>query len=170
MYLIKKIIKEQDVINSAIDIGAGDCFISNFLYKNGIGCVYAIDSSLGTCADGVHSVKSKFEEFEPTDKRFDLVILRNVLPFVHMDQLGNFFQKAVNLMSEQGFLYVTFFGLEDEWAGNKNMAFMTEVDILKLIERSGLDIYYQTEEKGIGSTMSGNKKYWHIYRYILRRN
>ena len=54
-----------------------------------------------------------------------------------------------------------------EW--EKNITCLTKEEIEKFLSDNKVEIVFKSEEEGIGQTMTGKTKYWHIYRYIIKK-
>src|SRR5690606_39196728 len=96
------------------------------------------------------------EEFE-TSEIYDLVHARNVVPFMH-DKA----KQVVKMLTMGRYILFTFFGPHDPW---NNLSAEKE-EILPSLKNS--EIIYSCEEEFVGKTMTGDKKAWHIFTYVVK--
>ena len=61
-----------------------------------------------------------------------------------------------------------FFGLNDSWAGNKEMTFHSAEEVRKLFRNFEIEVFDERDEDG--STASGEEKHWHVYSVIAKKN
>ena len=72
-----------------------------------------------------------------------------------------------NGLKSSGVLYFTLFGPRDGWAGKRpELSFIEHSEILEVLAELPLKIHFQAIEEGYGPLMSGDIKYWHIFRFL----
>src|SRR3989344_1065816 len=117
-----------------------------------------------------HSLISYIEadarEFEITKGAFDLVFVRNVLPFLEdKDCVRKVLRSCIDGLAENGFIDFTLFGIEDGWFGREGILFFTEEELpclnLKRI------CFIETIEDL--PQMNGDLKLWHVYRFVYQK-
>lgn len=157
---------------SAFDIGAGSLRNTKFLLEKGFQ-VTAIDKdplivkyAKKINNDSLTTVVTTIEEFE-LKSTFDLVIAINTLPFLKPSVFDETFEKIKHTLNDEGLLCLTLFGKEDEWSNNKEMTFLDGSDIAKYMNNFNVIVFI--EEKSHGTTITGDQKFWHIYRIIAQK-
>lgn len=101
---------------------------------------------------------------------FDVVIINNVLPFLSKENAVLIIEKSINSLKNNGYLLLTVFGPKDGWSADPDMSFFDFDEITSLFEKSNkVVVYFKSTEEGPGLTRKGDKKYWHIHRFILQR-
>lgn len=103
------------------------------------------------------------------DHKFSVIVINNVLPFMTKDQVIFVAKKGIESLENGGFLLATLFGLKDEWFGRDNMSFFKYEEAKDLFNAEYLEPYFTSTEEGFGLTKSGEKKFWHIHRFIVRK-
>lgn len=138
-------------------------------------------AELGCIVDAVDPKGDKIENpnikiFNNTIEEFDLsqqyglVIAQNVLFFIESPL--EMAQKLLGVITKDGVLCISFLGEKDAWCGKENIFCITEKDINELkskIISDGNEVIFFQEELGLGSTMAGPLKNWHVYSLIVRK-
>ena len=152
-----------------LDIGAGNGQLSLAMAESGA-LVIAIDKDEISLAKfnhpGITKVTSDILAYDINPESFDLIIARNILPFLGQN-LERVFQNMVIGLKSDGKLFCSFFGERDEWRSKPNIKCLSENEILWLLKKHNLKIHYQETEEGIAPTMAGPTKYWHVLSYLL---
>ncbi len=150
----------DEEIRSVLEIGPKDGHFSNLLVENGLN-VTAIDIERSPLIDSrVDFEQMRFEDYH-SDKIFDLVHARNVIPF-----LDNKVKQIEKMFKMGKYVYFTFFGPNDPWVEQGRT--MEKEDISHLLK--DVEILYFREEEYKGKTMLGVEKFWHVYTYLVRTN
>lgn len=121
-------------LNSFLEIGAGNGFISKIFLDNGFYGT-GIDLNQSACENnlqlnknyydaGIYQIKCvDFFDFQSNTK-FDIIISYMVIEHLSDNQLSLFFQKAKSLLNDNGYLIIQvpasmkYWGIEDEIAGH----------------------------------------------------
>ena len=150
-----------------LDIGARDCTMAGLFAENGYS-VDAIDPSpppSDGAPDGVNFSQTTFEDFT-ADARYDLVVASMVSHLVAYD-IPTFLARLRSFMAEDGLIYVTLLGEDDGWAANPAAKTLTSRKACAMVEDAGLKPLFRSIEWFEGSVYSGERKYWHLYRFLL---
>ncbi len=119
-----------------------------------------------TSIDIKNGIDAKTYEY-PKDE-YDIVIAKNSLPFMSDSQF-NVISNAYSTLKPGGFFYGTVFGKDEPWA---KLGIITPLDFsetLDFITHLGFDVIWKCEEKGIGKTMKGEMKDWHILKFLVKK-
>ena len=149
------------------DVGAGPLLneskrLAQFGYQ-----VDAIDiAEPKEVVPGVNFYNSQIEDFS-FDKKFSLILAQNVLfftqnPFTEL-------KKLLEATEPAGVVYFTMLGKKDEWNGKGKVVCVEKEEIDSLLVQNNFEIVFKSEEEGLGKTMLGATKFWHMYRYIVRK-
>ena len=164
------LLKKLDLLSGgiALDVGAKDCADSVDLVSEGfvVDSVDINEKSSFCDAKDVTYIQSRFEDFT-TDKKYNLILSRHVLPFLDLD-IKDSLNKISDLMLQDAVLYFTVFGSADDWSSNPDIKICSKDDALDIASKIGT-VLYQSEEKFIGKTYKGDTKNWHITTIVLRK-
>lgn len=150
-----------------LDVGARDCTMAGLFADIGYE-VDAIDPSPlpeGRVPEGVKFRQTTLEEFAGSEP-YDLVVASMVSHLVSYD-IPDFLARLRSLMAEDGLIYVTLLGEDDAWAGNPNAKVLTSKEACDVVAQAGLKPTFRSIEWFEGSVYSGDRKYWHLYRFLL---
>jgi SAM-dependent methyltransferase len=130
----------------------------------------------------IHIVQANVCEFclkiEKEEEKFDLIMARNILPFLENKKtIAAILKQLQQALKPGGFVFLTFFGRKDEWFGTRdNIVFLSKKEIEEMLSSSSyqhgpniLEKIYEAEERGVKPTMHNTLKYWHIYNFIFQR-
>ncbi|HEY4504823.1 MAG TPA: class I SAM-dependent methyltransferase [Candidatus Paceibacterota bacterium] len=152
-----------------LDMGVGSGQLSLPLAEGGA-IVTTIDKDESAMAKFSHpnitKVVTDIVTYNFEQGSFDIVIARNVLPFLG-SRLFEIFEQIVNTTRKGGIIFCSFFGERDEWRSKPNIKCLSENEIIELLKKHNLKIHYQEIEEGIAPTMAGPTKYWHVLSYLL---
>jgi SAM-dependent methyltransferase len=169
---IKSILLEKIIpAGMMLDLGAGGCQDSLIAAEAGFHVV-AVDKKPPAAAlenPSVTFVQSPIEEFDIEENKYDLIYADNSLPFLTKDDAKKIIQDAAHKLKTGGLLYFSLFGTQDEWSDKESMNFWTKEEITDFVDSLGLTLYKKIEEEGYGPKMDGSTKYWHIFRFYLKR-
>ncbi|HLP43909.1 MAG TPA: class I SAM-dependent methyltransferase [Candidatus Nanoarchaeia archaeon] len=175
--LIREPRRGDGFILSALDLGAGDGVYSRMMAEAGYH-VQAVDESvikMGNLKDNrgtlpIATFTDDVGRFDITPGTFQLVIARNVFPFIADKEIvKKVITKVSNGLKSGGKFAFTLFGPKDDWVGNPKMSFFEHEEILPLLEDINLEIVDRDEFIGEGYTMNRQIKNWHIHTYITRK-
>lgn len=167
----------------ALDLGFGPG--AEVINLAGIGLtVDAVDSNSQTIATLQNELKTeeyknlevnfhnqKIEEFEIEKEKYDCIIASNSLPFIESkEKIISVIKNIVSGLRKDGCMYITIFGIKDEWINKKTMSFFEYKDIKNLLDSLDIKFYHSTIEEGYGKTMQGDSKYWNIFKFIYIKN
>lgn len=148
----------NEEIKTVLEIGPGTGKFANELVEHGLE-VTAIDLERSpNLNEKITFEKMSFEDYT-TDKVFDLVHARNVIPFFKDKK-----SQLKKMLSMGKYVFFTFFGPNDPWA-SKGMSISNEemLDVMKDVE-----ILFSDEREFIGPKMDGEMKPWHIFTYLVK--
>ncbi len=115
----------------------------------------------------INCVIQDLAHFKIEKEKYGLIIASNSLPFLpEKEKVDTVIQRMIDGLSKKGVMYLTLFGMHDEWQGKRIMSFFTEQEALGILAKSRVKIYWKNIEEGYGRTMNGSIKYWHIFKFI----
>lgn len=174
--LLIKLFKNNELTGgNALDIGAGAGNDSLFLAENNYS-VTALEPKVEKLVENtkgarnVSIVEENMTDFDYPESTYDLVIANNSLPFIKKEALPTLIEKIITSLHTNGYFCFTLFGLEDEWSDKENMNFISYEDSISLLHTFPVTIYFQSTEKGYGTTMKGDVKFWEIHRFIVKKS
>lgn len=163
MYKLYDFLKGKGVIDGSrkcgniIDIGSGDGGEGKVFEENGFS-VTSIDIK-----DGVDATQFTYPSGE-----YDIAIAKNSLPFMK-DKQFEVISSVYSTLKVGGYFYGTVFGKDEPWAKTGLITPMDFSEILKFLNKIDFKIIWQCEEKGLGKTMKGEFKDWHILKFLVRK-
>ena len=140
-----------------IDIGSGDGREGEIFKENGFQ-VTSIDIKGGIDAT----------EYSYPKEEYDIAIAKNSLPFMKDKQL-DVISNIYKTLKKGGYFYGTVFGKNDPWAKSGLITPMDFIELLEFFNKVNFKIIWQCEEKGIGKTIKGDFKDWHILKFLVRK-
>lgn len=158
----------------AIDLGCGEGTETVILLEGGWH-VLAIDADHGgikrlldktpkESRDRLETQVSKFEDVSlPV---VDLIHASFSLPFCDPDHFPALWEKITNALKPGGRFAGNFFGLNDSWAGKKDMAFHTEAQVRGMFDRFEIESFHERDEDGEATT---GPKHWHVFTVIAKK-
>lgn len=156
-FLQSKGVLESIDMGKVIDIGSGDGREGKLFEEHGYG-VTSIDIKNGIDAT-TYSYPIGW---------YNIAIANNSLPFMK-DKQFEVVLSVYNTLKEEGYFYGTVFGNEEPWVKE---GFVTPLDfenVRKFLEKIGFQFIWQSEEKGLGRTMKGDLKKWHIFKFLVKK-
>lgn len=176
--IFEKLIDEPRLMTGlALDLGCGSGSYSIHMANRGF-VVHAVDESAVKVAPLrenklVTSIVVHIEDitrFKISPKTFNLIIARNVFPFIKSKEaVKEIITRAANGLVPGGEFAFTLFGPKDDWAKNTEMSFFENEEILPLLKNLGLSIVEKDEYIGQGYTMNKQLKNWHIHTYVTQK-
>jgi len=159
----------------ALDLGCGDGGDSIALAEVGLNVV-AIDKRTEEIVERkgdltISVVTSDIRDFKIEKEKYNLIIAKNVLPFLGSKEES---YQTIRSISEGllpgGSMYLTLFGPKDAWAMEKsNMNFIDYDEAVSFLNSLGLISIHRLTEEGLGPLKSGGIKYWHIHRFLYKK-
>ncbi|MFA6050385.1 MAG: class I SAM-dependent methyltransferase [Candidatus Paceibacterota bacterium] len=140
-----------------VDVGSGDGKNGAEFESHGWGVAYIEKKN------GLDATTYDFPQEE-----FGLAIARNSLPFMEEKQL-DVISKIFNTLKKGGYFYGTIFGKEDPWAKEGIITALDFDDVRNYLKQIGFKIVWEGEEKGIGKSMKGDLKNWHIFKFLCQK-
>ncbi len=166
---IKNLISEGVIKDGTLlDLGCGSGGDAFFAAENGF-IVTAVDKKTLAENKSIFFVLGDIEDFNIEKDKFDVIYADNSLPFLSKESACKVLQKAAENLRKDGVLYFSLFGIKDGWADDKNMNFWTKDELNNFVQTLGLNLYRKIEEEGFAPKMNGEIKYWHIFRYTLKK-
>lgn len=157
-FLQSKGVDYQSIINKkVIDIGGGNGSETFTFKENGF------EVTLIDLKNGIDATTYIYGE-----EKFDIAIAKNSLPFMkesQMDVMANVYKA----LKKGGYFYGTVFGKDDPWAKAGLVTSLDFPSVLGFLEEIGFRMIWQCEEKGVGKTMKGDYKDWHILKFLIRK-
>jgi Methyltransferase domain len=151
---------------SVLDVGARDCSnISDFADKGfSVDAIDIKDIPASCNQKSINYTKIRFEDFS-SDKNYDVIIARHVLPFLAIS-IEDSLEKLFKFLHKNGVLYFTIFGMKDGWCNEPNILTSSADLVREIVKRHGA-ISYESEEFYEGPTYSGNIKNWHVITMVV---
>lgn len=117
----------------------------------------------------INKVVSLIEDFDIEKDKYDFIYADNSLPFLKKTDVKKIIHDASSKLKKKGVLYFSLFGINDAWKENKDMNFWNRDEINDFVSTLGLALYKKVEEEGYAPKMNGEIKYWHIFRFTLKK-
>ncbi len=159
----------------AIDIGCGHGVDTLYLLKKNWK-VLAIDKEaegLKILSESVlpshrQNFRMSMQSFEDLKLgKCNLLNASYCIPFCKPEYFYRLWDEIENSILRGGRFAGNFFGLNDSWAINKAMTFLSETDVRKLFTKFTIEIFEERDEDG--TTAIGETKHWHVYSVIARK-
>ena len=158
----------------AVDLGFGDGTETQALLQAGWH-VFAIDNDPAAVKRLRSRIKpeleerltletASFEELEPPQTDFLYAGLS--LPFCSPEAFESVWARISNAIRPRGRFAGHFFGMQDDWAGEPTMTFLS-LGQVKGLFKGGFEIEVLRETEEDGESSSGSK-HWHIFEVIAR--
>lgn len=149
-----------------LDLGCGNGQDSEFF--KGIG--YTVTSvDIEPIYKGV--IKADIREFNIKKDSYGVIICNNVLPFVpDKEAVKKILSSISRGLTKDGVACISVFGPDDDWTKHSRMSFFKAEEISTCVETIGMEILEKVTTEGYGKTMTGDTKYWHVIRLLLRKN
>jgi tellurite methyltransferase len=157
----------------AVDLGCGDGRDTVELLRRGWHVV-AIDAEaeaierLRARVGDPRALETEVARFE--DARWPCAELLNAgfsLPFCHPDRFDDLWRRIHGSIRPGGRFCGQLFGERDEWAGEKDMTFVTRDAAEALF--GGFELERFDEEETDGETAVGEPKHWHVFHVVAQR-
>jgi hypothetical protein len=156
-FLNKKGIIEASVNKRLIDIGSGD---------GKHGAEFEAHDWEVTYIEKKNGLDATTYDF--SENEYGLAIARNSLPFMGDKQFG-VISKIYCALKKDGYFYGTIFGKEDPWAKEGIITALDFDEVRNYLKQIGFKIVWEGEEKGIGKSMKGDLKNWHIFKFLCQK-
>lgn len=153
----KGVICESIKNRKLIDIGGGNGSETMSFKENGF------EVTLIDLKNGIDATTYLYPNNE-----YDIAIAKNSLPFMghkQFDVITNIYKTLKN----GGYFYGTVFGAEDPWAKEGLVTPVDFNEVAEFLKKLKFNIIWQSEEKGVGKTMNGDLKDWHILKFLVRK-
>ncbi len=159
----------------ALDLGAGALKDTKFLLAQGFNKITVVDSEplaelLGKefSSDQIKFVHSKFEDFSFPKNKYDIINAQYALPFNPPSTFDSMFSKLANSLKTGGIFTGQFFGVNDEWNGQRpEMTFYSIDEVKSLL--STMEILELEEENRDSRLADGTPKHWHAFHVIVKK-
>jgi hypothetical protein len=116
----------------------------------------------------LRTVQSSIEDFEFEPDSYDLVSAQFSLPFIPRGRFGETFGRIKGAIRPGGIFTGQFFGIHDDWNKPENdFTFLTREEVDALL--ADLKVIEFEEAKGMGTIVSGEPKYWHVFHVMARK-
>jgi len=158
----------------AIDLGCGDGTETVVLLSRGWS-VLAIDAEEAGIKRLIKKVpQGSLSRLDTQVAVFEEIVLPSTdlihasysLPFCHPDHFPAMWEKIRNAVKPGGRFAVNFFGVNDDWADEKDKTFHTREQVEELIAGFDLEFFHERDEEG-ESTIG--PKHWHVFTVIARK-
>ncbi|MFC7535519.1 class I SAM-dependent methyltransferase [Actinoplanes sp. GCM10030250] len=156
---------------TAIDLGCGGGRETRALLEEGWR-VTAVDSEPGTEARLLRTIGGRHAGLTVRVSGFenvtdlpaaDLVYAGYSLPFQRRESFDRLWTEIRSALRPGGRLAVDIFGVNDTWAGDPAMTFLSAPEVRALLD--GLEIEHWYEEDAPGMAYTG-PKHWHVFHVI----
>jgi SAM-dependent methyltransferase len=97
---------------------------------------------------------------------FDLLYAGYALSFLAPADFRRFWAEVRASLRPGGFVIANVFGVNDTWAGDEFMTFVSSGDVAKML--AGLELLDLAEEDADGDSFTG-PKHWHVFDIVARR-
>lgn len=160
---------------NAIELGCGAGRDTKFLLEEGWN-VIAIDreevSKIITeklNKEELNRFRFQKQEFESLElEKTNLIVANFSLPFCNKNKFYDMWSKIKDSILPNGYFIGNLFGINDEWAKNKNdMTFLSKEEVINLFNELEI-ISFKEIEKDMRTGL-GNTKHWHIFDIIARK-
>jgi len=158
----------------AIDLGCGDGTETAHLLANGWH-VLAIDSEPAAFTylhskippEAQERLQTQIAKFETVELcPADLIYAGYSVPFCHRQHFDPLWNKVVNNVHKGGRFAGQLFGVNDTWASNANMTFLTKEQARALFGAFKVEYFHEEDEDGNSSV---GPKHWHIFHVIAQK-
>lgn len=156
-----------------LDLGCGTGSEPAFAAESGF-TVTAVDRNpLTEEVPNITFVQSLIEDFVIEEGKYDVIFADNALPFLTKDNAKKVLIDASSKIKPDGTMSFTLFGANDAWAKDENMSskmnFWDREEAYSFVKGLNLPVYRTDDEEGFAPTMKGEIKYWHIFKFILKK-
>jgi len=181
--VVKKLIAESLIHKGeyVLDLGCGEGRDSIALAEFGVNvtCIDADKQKIETVIkksleEGLNikaqasDIRSFFESNR--DQSYSVIIASNSFPFLNsIRETEHVIVRCIESLKPGGILYFSVFGNRDAWSGKKNMNFFTQEEIFSFVKSLDVDLYHFSIEEGYGLTMKKDIKYWHVFKFFLKK-
>ena len=167
-YMLTAIGQETKRDWRVLDVGCGTggrskWFISSGCDVTGIDIRSYLDDY---SKSGLKFIQTSLERYCP-DQRFDVVTAMYVLPFIK----GTWDERIAHLtrlMGPGALLLLNVFAPDDGWAGEADVATITEEALRDLLQRHQLKVRYRCHEQYEGPTYDGEMKGWSVIGMVAK--
>ena len=165
MFLIIPYLRSVGKLNGgqALDLGCGEGEIATKLVENGYQ-VDAVDIKPQEIA-GVNFIQGDIRDFKIKENFYDLIVARNVLPFLaSRTEVENMVAKMYASLKQGGIMYFTLFGTRDPLVQTRpDMTFIDDF-------APPSELIFKSESFGLGKVKtSGKYKIWHQYHFVVQK-
>jgi len=153
-----------------LDLGCGKGADSILLAQKGYE-VTAVDIKKQSFEDPkIAFIQSAIESFDIKKNTYAAIIARNVLPFVNdKNKVERILKVMTEGLTEEGCMFLTVFGVKDDWFGKEHMSFFAEAEIDLIVSKLPIKVFEKNAMEGFGLTMSKDIKYWNVFSYICTK-
>src|SRR6185503_14251384 len=103
--------------------------------------------------------------------KYDVIICNNALPFIaDKKAVKNVILRIAKGLTDAGIACLSVFGPDDDWSSHKGMSFFSSKEIAAYLKSIGMSVIEKTTTEGLGKTMRGDIKYWHVMRFVLKNS
>ena len=161
--LIKKYFSKNSANVTVLDIGARDGEIAKKLAEFGyeVTAIDKDDFSKDFKNTQVTFLQTSFEEYEPS-QNFDIVIAKNVLPFMQKEMLDK-------VLTTGNFIIFNLWGKVHEWANFNNSFDQSEITQFKDSISKTFKIHYFADEKFATKSYKNEPVFWHQYTFCIEK-
>ncbi len=114
----------------------------------------------------INFIQSRFEDFTTT-QRYDLIVASLVSHHITYS-LEEFLGRLKSLLNDNGTIYVTLLGLDDDWAASPIAKCISFDEANIIYERAGFNAVYKAAEWFEGRVYSGESKFWNLFHFVLK--
>lgn len=98
----------------------------------------------------------------------DLINAGMSLPFCNPEKFDQVWKNITEAVKPGGRFSGNFFGDKDDWTKFEDMTFHTKDEVRNMFEFFEIEYFHERDEDGESAT--GEKKHWHVFSVIARKN
>lgn len=173
---IQNAVKLCDGRERALDLGCGKLTETQYLLEAGFQRVDCVDATaeVGRFVDGIadqriHFQQCSFTSFSYEPQVYDLVHARYALPFNGKDGFMDMIKNISHSLKCGGVFVGQLFGVEDTWNTPETKMIFHSADEVRTVVLTDFEFLELKEEKGMGRSASGERKFWHVFHFIVRK-
>ncbi|NDE68087.1 methyltransferase domain-containing protein [bacterium] len=169
------VLKRDGVIKTgrALDLGCGIGIDAEKLSLDGF-IVDAVDNDKKSLekiktSSSIIPIFSKIEDFKIQKDSYTLISAQYSLQFLPKNQMEEVIKNMTKGVISGGIITFNVIGEKDEWKDTvgKTWTTWTREEADKFISNLPVKVHKIITEEGMGMTLAGKLKYWHVINYVL---
>lgn len=115
------------------------------------------------------STNSSVESFLFEKEKYDVIIASNILSFIsNKSKIKQIIWNMNEALKPGGVMYLSLFGIRDDWANRDNMSFFDDEEIKNVLP-DNISIIEKSVTEGLSKSFLGKIKYSHVYVFICKK-